>query len=403
MTPDSLRTLIESAPDGFYVHDVQGNILDVNSQSCADLGYSRDELLRMTINDISYSATPVENAAIWLNAPPGTSMKFRQVALRKNGSTFPIEISLTCHTISEQKLFLGLARDVSEREASRSAILKLNEELGQHIKRRTSELSDTRELLRAVMESAQDPIFFKDCAGRYLALNRSAELLINISEADAVGKTAAELFGEDIGRRVREEDEKVWASGLHSTFEDNFPTQRGNRTFIVTRNLHRNSQNEITGLVTVARDVTDLRTTEHQIRQEHDRLMRATRVGGLGVWDYDLNRDILHCDEQWYRIMGRDPNHPIHSVAEFRPFIHPEDVERATEVEVTAANLALKGEDYGIVFRIIRPNGEIRWIRSAASIIYDLYGVPQRAVGFVIDITEALMAEEHLKQMRSSL
>lgn len=110
------------------------------------------------------------------------------------------------------------------------------------------------------------------------------------------------------------------------------------------------------------------------------------------------------CDEQWYRIMGRDPAQPIRVLAEFRPFIHPEDVDRATEVDMTLAELVASGHDYGIVFRIVRPDGEIRWIRSAACLTDDANGLPKRVmVGFVVDITETLLAEEALRQTNLSL
>ncbi|MFT3730789.1 MAG: PAS domain S-box protein [Hyphomicrobium sp.] len=403
MIAGTLRILLETVPDGFFVHDIEGRILDVNERSCLDLGYSRDELLAMTINDISCGQTPDENAAAWANAPPGMAATFRQTAMRKDGSIFSVEISVTCQMIDGRKLFLGLARDISERETARAAIETLNKELELRVEQRTAELKEARELLQAVMDSAHDVILFQDRNGRYKVLNESAEQLVGIPRSEALGKTAIETFGIETGGRIRQEECKVLASGQAWTSEEHIPIAGENRTFLTTRSVHRDRQGAIAGLVTVARDITDLRRSEHQIRQEHDRMMHAARVAGLGIWDYDLVRDVLHCDDQWYQIMGRDPDHPIHSVAEFKPFIHPDDVERATEVDAPAARLSANRQDYGIVFRIIRPDGEVRWVRSAASIITDLYGVPARAVGFIIDITEALLTEEHLEQMQKSL
>lgn len=126
-------------------------------------------------------------------------------------------------------------------------------------------------------------------------------------------------------------------------------------------------------------------------------------MGGLGIWDYDLKADVLHCDDGWYRIMGRDLADPIRSVAEFRPLIHPEDVDRATEVEFTARELAQEGRNYGIVFRILRPNGEIRWIRSTACLLQDEAGTSQRAVGFVVDVTDSWRGELALRDANRAL
>lgn len=247
---NAFRSLLETVPDGFFVHDAAGRFLDVNARSCSDLGYTRAELLSRTVHQISGSMNAEENIARWSDASPGTAMGFREIAVRKDGSSFPVEIKLTCQMIEGQKLFFGLARDVSE--------------------------------------------------------------------------TAAEL------------------------------------------------------------------------EEAHERMTLAVRVGGLGVWDYDFDRQTMQCDEQWHRIMGRDPARPVQTLEEFRTFIHPQDVERATEVRQTAANLIAEKRDYNMVFRILRPDGEVRWVRSAARVVEDGEGGPVRAVGFVVDITESRLSEARL-------
>lgn len=273
---DALRLLLETVPDGFFVHDVTGRFVDVNARSCSDLGYSRDELLSMTINDISSGAAPDDNGQRWREAPVGMAMHFEEQAVRKDGSTFPVEISLTCQSIDGAKLFFGLARDISKREDE---------------------------------------------------------------------KNAAEHAAAELERRVEE------------------------------------------------------RTV--QLAEANDRMAMAVRVGGLGLWHCDFASEVLECDDQWHRVMGRDPGQPIRTVAEFRDIIHPDDVERVTEIRRTAAELVEEQRDYGVVFRIIRPDGEMRWIRSAARIIENDDRTPASAVGFVVDITESRQAEASLHRQAS--
>ncbi len=268
-----LRCLLESVPDGYFVHDETGRYLDANAQSCRDLGYTLDELLQLTINDISAGAAPADNLERWRNAPPGLAMSLNEIARRKDGSTFPVEIRLTCQLIEGRKLFFGLARDVSDREAARRAMEEMNDRLEARVTERGREL----------------------------------------------------------------------------------------------------------GLV-------------------HERLELAARVGGLGIWDLDMATLEMHCDEQWYRIMGRDPAQPVRSIEEFRALIHPDDADRATEIEQTAARLIAANEDYGIVFRIVRPEGEVRWVRSAARVFADEAGIATRSVGFVVDVTDMRRAEAALQQ-----
>lgn len=142
---------------------------------------------------------------------------------------------------------------------------------------------------------------------------------------------------------------------------------------------------------------------EAERRQEHERLTLAAHVGSLGVWDYDITRDVLHCDPQWRKIMGLREDQPIRSIGEFKRLIHPDDVDRATEVDATAAELIARKQDYAIAFRIIRPDGEVRWVRSAACVIEDAAGAPTRAVGFVVDITDTWLESETLRRANRAL
>ncbi|PZQ11234.1 MAG: hypothetical protein DI565_18215 [Ancylobacter novellus] len=403
MVPSCPRVLLESVPDGYFVHDVEGRILDVNERTIEDLQWSREELLALTINDVSIGATPEENAAQWAAARPGMAMTFSQVALRKDKSTFPVEISVACQIIDGRKLFLGLARDVSDREAARVAIETLNRELERRVEQRTSELAEARDKLRAVMDSAQDAILFQDRDGRHQLLNKSAERLRGLTEEQALGKTTTDILGDESGAHIQRVERRVIASGASATSEQSVRLDGENRVFLTTMDAQRDEDGAIVGLVLVARDVTGLKKTELELRQKHERLMLAARLGGLGVWDYDFAGDILHCDTQWHRIMGRDPEPGVRSIAEFRTFIHPEDVDRATEVDETLARLVASKQDYSIEFRIVRADGEIRWVRSIATILEDLTGVSSRAVGFVVDITEERLAEERQREERRLL
>lgn len=158
-----------------------------------------------------------------------------------------------------------------------------------------------------------------------------------------------------------------------------------------------------TAILCVSREVTAEREAIEALRQSRERLAIAVGVGGLGIWDYDIERDHLYCDEAWYPIMGRDPADPIHSIEDFRPLIHPDDQGRATEISQTATELIATNRDYAIVFRIIRPNGDIRWVRSAACVVQGLSGEPVRAIGFVVDITDAWHGEMALRDANSAL
>ncbi len=156
-------------------------------------------------------------------------------------------------------------------------------------------------------------------------------------------------------------------------------------------------------ILCVSREVTAEREAQESLLRSQQRLAMAASVSGLGVWDYDIRSDVLNCDEAWYRIMARDPAQPVRSIAEFRPLIHPDDVARATEVDAAAAEALSTQGHYKTEFRVLHPDGAVRWVRSAACVLPEADGVPVRAIGFVMDITDLRRGELALLESNRTL
>ena len=123
---------------------------------------------------------------------------------------------------------------------------------------------------------------------------------------------------------------------------------------------------------------------------EYERLSLSFKAMGGGLWDYDIDADMLFCNERWYEILGLDQaTHPITSIEAFKPYIHPDDLEIATRIDhAEVSALLARNEYYRVEFRIVRPSGEIRWLRSVACLILDSSSHHRRAIGCVTDITE---------------
>lgn len=239
--------------------------------------------------------------------------------------------------------------------------------------------------------------------GTLVHINKAGCAALGVPEDSDFGMPWLPLLPDD----VWEEGEKALANARAGQFA-RFPGKsmlQGQNTQYWDNMLTpvMGSAGKPTAILCVSREVTAERETLQSLRESEERLATAVRVGGLGIWDYDILQDDLRCDDGWYRIMGRDAVSPIRTIAEFRPLIHPEDVDRVTEVEQTAAELVATASDYSITFRIIRPNGDIRWVRSAACLFQDTDGKAARAVGFVVDVTDAWRGELALRDANRAL
>jgi PAS domain S-box-containing protein len=126
------RTLVDQAVDAFFLFNPEGRIVDVNQRACESLGYTRDELLSLSIQDIDSGETahePPEKP--WENLQPNIPVTRESRHRRKDGRIFPVEMRFGLLEISGSPLIMGLARDISERRESEAEKRKLEFQLQQ--------------------------------------------------------------------------------------------------------------------------------------------------------------------------------------------------------------------------------------------------------------------------------
>ena len=110
------RRLVEHAGDSFLLHDLEGRIVDVNQTACESLGYSRDELLGLRIENIDAAAAESDFPTPWSRMPSGMGVTREAVHVRKDGTAFPVEVRIDRFDSVGGELVLQLARDVTERK-----------------------------------------------------------------------------------------------------------------------------------------------------------------------------------------------------------------------------------------------------------------------------------------------
>ena len=144
------KDLLEFAPDAMVIIDQQAEIVRVNSQAVALFGWSRDELLGKKIEMLVPESRRCEHPASrdgFLDPPHIRTMGGGQplLAQRKNGSEFPVEISLSPLQTEKGALVMGAIRDISERKRAEDELRALNAELESRVRSRTAELNLARE------------------------------------------------------------------------------------------------------------------------------------------------------------------------------------------------------------------------------------------------------------------
>ncbi|HEY3325186.1 MAG TPA: PAS domain S-box protein [Planctomycetota bacterium] len=174
------RTLVEQAGDGFELLDEDGRYIDVNRMSCEQLGYSRQELLNLSVFDVDPQLSPKQYTATFRLLTDGPPVTFESVHKRKDGTTFPVEIRASVTRIAGVWRSLALVRDISER------------------KRAEEKVRESEERYRLIVETSSEAI---------LAINADEKLIwVNKTLAESLGYTTDELLGLPLETFIFSED-----------------------------------------------------------------------------------------------------------------------------------------------------------------------------------------------------
>jgi len=171
-------------------------------------------------------------------------------------------------------------------------------------------------------------------------------------------------------------------------------------------------QNEIEILEVLAKGLADglvlfsrtgvHRTTDAEALAESQRKLRqAERISQLAQFERNLETNVLIWSEGMYRIFGLDPQKKTSfTFPEFLELVHPQDRDY---VRRTAMDSIQQIGPFVLNYRIVRPDGEIRYVQAEAEIIRDLSGNPVRSIGFLQDVTDKNIAKNALEDANRAL
>lgn len=110
------ETLLDTAIDAFFLHDLDGKIIDVNNQTCRSLGYTKDELINMSVSDVDVDVKAGKLKQPWNKLKKGENVRIESTHCRKDGSTFPVEVGVDHIHMGDKMLVSVFARDITERK-----------------------------------------------------------------------------------------------------------------------------------------------------------------------------------------------------------------------------------------------------------------------------------------------
>jgi PAS domain S-box-containing protein len=254
--------LLESAPDAIVIVDERGSIALVNHQTEQLFGYTRDELIGELVEiliPVELRETHVEHRRKYTDDPHTRPMGIGMDLLgqRKDGSRFPVEISLSPLRTDEGLLITAVVRDITERKNAERA------------------LRESERRFRELIEGTDDLVVRLDHEGHFIYLNHTAERVFGLPPQECAGRSWFDfVHPEDRPETIAAF--RGWAAERvgGTTFENRQLSGEGRVSHILwTVNPRYDSDGRLTSVTAIGRDITDRKRLEQaeraaEMRQE---------------------------------------------------------------------------------------------------------------------------------------
>ena len=256
-------------------------------------------------------------------------------------------------------------------------------------------LRRSEEEFRQLVEVASDMIYRTDAAGRLLYASPVALKTLDYQAEDLIGQPYLMVVRPDWHEAVRAFYTDQRSRGLLSTyFELPLVSRSGQEIWIGQHVRLVDDPRFSAGFQAIARDVTDRRRTEEALRESEQRFRQLTETIDDVFWLSDVSKtEMMYLSPSFERLWGLSPEVIYQNPQAWLATVDPEDRARVIEALPRQAT----GE-FDVEFRIIRPDGEVRWVRDRAFPLRDSTGQVYRIAGVSTDVTVRRNLEERLRQ-----
>ena len=290
----NLAEWFDFTPVGCFTFDREGLIVDVNLTGTAALGVAKEFLLNRPFSGFVEPELQSTFQAHLRQVFSGDGKPQCRLQLVPQGGA-PFLASLQSMAVRDHRGHYSLCRTVVSDISGRSRLAE-------------AALRETHERLTALLESAPDPIFFKDAQGRYLVINQAGAESLGLRKEDCIGKTDAQLLPPETAERFRRNDGELLEKRqptLAEVYMTDIKDQK--RIFQAVKFPLFDDQGQIRGIGCIARDITLRRAAEEALRRSEANLQALFDTVQDFIWVLDNNGCILRVNHVVRERLGYGP------------------------------------------------------------------------------------------------
>lgn len=379
-----LRDIMDSMFVFVGLLSLDGRIVEVNRAPLAAAGLARDGVIGRPVWE-----------TYWFGSSEGAQARVREALQRAaRGETvrYDEQLRVAADRLLDMDITFGPLRDRS------GAVTGIVGSAVDVTERRTAErvLEQTATRLRMFVEHAPAALAMFDRDMRYLAVSRRWLSDYGLANRDIIGRLHYDVFPE-ISGSWKEAHRQGLAGAVIREEEDRLARADGTEQWLRWEvRPWRDPGGAVGGILIFSEDITHDKVAERLLREGEERLRLALEAAQMGTFDWDMVSDRIVWSRSHEELWGYAPGEFDGTYAAFAARIHPDDLPPlGREVARCIAERALFERDY----RVVRPDGVVRWILSHGEAEFDARGTPVRLRGVVRDITER---KEHEASLRLS-
>ncbi|MEQ8686899.1 MAG: PAS domain S-box protein [Imperialibacter sp.] len=379
------RGLLESAPDAMVMVDKNGVINMVNSMTEELFGYKRDTLLGCPIETLIperfRKAHPGKRSRFFANPhtrPMGEGLEL--FGLKKNGTEFPGEISISPIELPEGMFVSAAIRDISWRKSVEE------------------EVNASNERNKIFVDQSPNAIAMFDTELRYMAASRKWIDDYSLSGRDILGRSHYEIFPE-IGDDWKKIHRECLTGATNTCEEACFKRADGTEQWITwdIRPWYI-SEGKIGGLLMYTADITQSKLRDIEKKRVEYILEKTNQIAKVSTWEFDIDRGITIWDD----IANDIFDFPQGTRPDKDAIINYYEQESRNKLLAATEELATTGKPYDLDLEVISAKGNQKWLRIIGEAEF-ADGRCVKRYGMIEDITDRKLAEEALHKANEEL
>lgn len=256
-------------------------------------------------------------------------------------------------------------------------------------------LRENQQLLEALLDAAPMAIYLKDLQGRFLLCNRYCLASLGLSSEQLIGKSVYNFYLPEIADLFQVSDRATLEAGGPVEFEEAFAQPDGIHTYITTKFPLYDAAGNPYAVCGISVEITKRKQAETALFESEERFRQLAENIDAVVWIWAIEeQETLYLSPAYEKIWGRSSKLVFENFQNWLDTIYPEDRDKISTIMYQRL---IQGHFVEETYRIIKPDGSVRWINDRAFPIYNSQGKLYRAAGISEDITERILTEAALK------